>query len=278
MKMKQVYLRSTSRGLLLMVLGMALSGIASHASELAKVNESVISDKDLELALGSLSEGQRSTVLKDSNSKHELLLTVIEREVLVQEAEKLKLDQEPIFKDQLSLMRKQLLMNFLLERKFESSLSESSAKKYYEVHKTRFSTEQVHVQHILARDEEDAKAILAKAQEPNADFQALAEKMSKDPSAKNNRGDIGFIGRDRFVPEFTEAAFSTPVGNIVGPIHTTYGYHIIKIVDKRPGKALEYDEVELQVKNALRQELIRNYVESLKGQAKIKVENVAAGK
>jgi len=260
------------------LIGITLPLFPISAKELAKVNESSITDKDLVLALSSLNEGQRDNVLKDVNSRRQLLFEIIDREVLAQEGEKLKLDQEPGFKAQMVLFRKQLLMSRLLEKKFSSQLTESAAKKYFQAHKDKFSTDQAHIQQILLGDEAQAKKVLALAQDSKNDFQELAEKYSKDPSAKNNRGDLGFIGRNRFVPEFTEAAFATPVGEITGPIKTIYGYHIVKVIDKRLGKSLGFDEVELQVRNALRQDLVRNYVDSLKGQSKIKVDNVALEK
>ena len=74
------------------------------------------------------------------------------------------------------------------------------------------------------------------------------------------------------VPEFTEAAFAGSEGEIVGPVKTAYGYHIIKVISKKTGKPLEYDEVELRVKNDLRQELTGVYVANLKKTAKVEVE------
>ncbi len=267
---------SWGMGGLLMSLGFPLSSLC--AKELAKVNQSVITDRDLMMTLGSVNEGQRASILRDVNSRREILKEIIDREILVQEGEKLKLDQDNDFKDQVVVYRKQLLMGRLLEKKFSSQLTQSAVKKYYESNKNRFSTDQVHVQQILVSDESQANKILGMTGDPKNNFQELAEKYSKDPSAKNNRGDLGYIGRDRFVPEFTDAVFSTPSGEIAGPIKTIYGYHIVKVIEKRIGKPLEFSEVELQARTALRQELVRNYVDNLRGQATIKIDNRALEK
>ena len=72
--------------------------------------------------------------------------------------------------------------------------------------------------------------------------------------------------------EFSDAAFSGKDGDIIGPVKTAYGYHIIKVVEKRIGKPLEYDEVELRVKNDLKQDLMASYVGKLKEQAKVEIE------
>lgn len=252
----------------------------SHAAptELAKVNGRSITDKDLRNALSGLNEGQRDSVLKDPNSRREILNRLIEQEVLVGEAVKEKVDQEQDFKDALEAFRKQFLANRVLQKNLGTKMTETATKKYYEANKKKFSTDQVHVQHILLPTEESAKEMLVKARAPDADFQGLAEKHSKDPSAKNNRGDLGFQGRDRFVPEFTEAAFGGSKGDIVGPVKTSYGYHIIKVIDKKLGKPLEFGEVELRVKNEMGQELRQTYVGNLRKQAKIEVNDKALEK
>ena len=236
------------------VLGMVLPFSFSHAKELARVNESVITDQDLMAELGSLNEAQRSSVLKDVNNRRQVLLTIIDREVLAQEAEKLKLDQEPEFKQAMAQYRKQLLMSRLTQKKVAPQTTASAVKKYYDSHKYKYSPDLAHVQQILVSDEAEAKRLLEKAKDSKNDFQELAEKFSKDPAAKNNRGDLGYINRRQFVRDFTDAIFDAPEGEITGPVKTTYGYHIIKVIDKKLGKPLEFNEVEVQVGQDLTQE------------------------
>ena len=242
---------------------------AYAVTELAKVNGTSITDKDLTTALNGLNEAQRANVLKDSNSRRQILDGLIDQTLLAQTAEKEKLDQDQDYKDALASFRKQFLANKLLQKNLSAKLTEPAAKKFYEAHKSRYSTDQVHAQHILVTDEEQARSILKEAKLEGADFQAMAEKYSKDPSAKNNRGDLGYFGRDRMVSEFTEAAFAGGEGEILGPVKTSYGYHIIKIVEKKSGKPLEFGEVELRVKADMRQELVSQYLGKLKSTAKL---------
>lgn len=253
---------------------LALSG-AAWGSELTKVNSQSITDKDLRMVLSGMNEGQRENLLKDVNTRREILNSLIDQEVLVDEAKKLKLDQDAEFKEATMAFQKQLLANRILQKSLGSKLTDAAAKKYYEAHKYRYSTDQVQAQHILISDEEKAREILKMAKASDADFQALAEKYSRDPSAKNNRGDLGFFGRDRMVPEFTEAAFAGKEGEIVGPVKTSYGYHIIKVIKKKAGKPMEFDEVENRVKNDMRQEITQSYVSNLRKQAKVQVNDAA---
>ena len=248
------------------------------SSQVATVNGKSITDKDMVQALGSVNETQRKDVLDDANSRRQLLNSLIEQELLIQESEKEKLDQDSDYKTALEAFRKQYLTNRVLAKNLSGKFTESAAKRYYESHKTRYSTEQVHAMHILVSDETKALEVMKLAEAPNADFQALAEKYSKDPSAKNNRGDIGFFGRDRMVSEFTNAAFSAKDGEIVGPVKTAYGYHIIKVVERKPGKVLEYSDVESKVKSDLQQELATTYMTNLRSQAKISIDDKALNK
>ncbi|MDR3608008.1 MAG: peptidylprolyl isomerase [Oligoflexia bacterium] len=259
----------------LVAASVASVALAATTRELAKVNGAPITDADLRNALTGLNEGQRDSILRDANSRRQILGSLIDQEVLVSEATHEKLDQDENYKEALNAFRKQYLASRVLEKNLGSKLSDAAARKYYESNKTKYSTEQVHAQHILVADEEKAREVLKMAKAPNADFQALAEKVSIDPSAKNNRGDLGYFGRDRMVSEFTDAAFAAGNGEIVGPIKTAYGYHIIKVIDKKAGKPLAYDEVELRVKNELQKQLTENYVGKLRKTAKVEVNEKA---
>lgn len=261
---------------LVVAAGLLIVAPVAGAVDLARVNGKAITDEDLQTELGALNEGQRKSVLSDQNTRRQVLMGLIDKEVLNQQAEKEKLDQTSEFKSALAAFRKQYLANRLLEKNLAAKVTESAAKKYYELHKVRYSTDQAHVQHILAPSEQEARELFQKARQPDADFQALAERHSRDRNAKNNRGDIGFISYDSpFVPEFKEAALSASEGEIVGPVKTAYGYHLIKVLKKKVGKAKEYSEVELQVMNDLRQDLVEKYLGNLKRLAKVQVDDKA---
>lgn len=266
-----------SKWILMSSVAVSLSFSAAFAAtEVAKVNGKSISDQDVKASLASMTDAQKSAILKDAQAKRQILQTIIDQEIMLQEAEKLKIDQSQAFKDALATFRKQYMMAQVLEKVVAPKITEAGAKKYFEANQQNFSTDRVHVQHILVTDELQARDILAKAKAKDADFMALAEKNSKDPSAKNNRGDIGYINRDSpFVAEFKNAAFNGKKGDIVGPVKTAFGFHIIKIVDKFIGRALNYDEVELQVKSAFREGMIRETLSQLKNQAKVQINEKA---
>jgi len=260
---------------LLTVLVLLVGTTSAWSADLAKVNGKVITDKDLETALAGVPDPQRDNILKDANSKRQILNGLVEQELLAQAAEKDKLDQTPDFKNALDAFRKQYLANRILQKNLGPEVNEKAVKKFYEKNKSRYSTDMVHAQHILVPTEEQAREVLKKAKEPNTDFQELAVKYSKDPSAKNNRGDLGFFGRDRMVPEFTEPAFKAGEGEIIGPIKTGYGYHVIKVIKKKFGKVMDFADVELKAQNDLRQELAQSFVSKLRKDAKVEINDKA---
>ncbi|MFZ9595844.1 MAG: peptidylprolyl isomerase [Bdellovibrionia bacterium] len=256
----------------------SLGAPQAYSKELAVVNDRKISDRDLTLSLSNLNEGQKSNLLKDTQFRKKALQALIDQEILAQEGKKLKLDEDADFRDLISVFEKQAMVNRLLERKLASKITPESLKKYYELHRDRYSTTQVHVQHILVSDEKEANLVKKMAQDNPGNFMELAKKHSKDPSVKSNQGDLGYVGHDKLVAEFTDAAFLTPNGKVTGPVKTLYGYHIIKVLDKKPGKPLEFAEVELYVRDALRNELVRDYTEQLRSQASIRVNAEAVEK
>lgn len=256
------------------ILGAGISPVA-WSVDIARVNERVISDNDLRSALmmSGYNEGQSESLMKDAGSRRQILNTLIDQEVLVGEAMKEKLDQDHEFKLAVEAFKKQYLANRVLQKNVGNKLTEPAAKKYYENHKSRYSTDQVHAMHILVSDEQRAMELMKLAKAPDADFQQLAEKHSKDPSAKNNRGDLGYFTRDRMVPEFTNAAFSAEDGQVVGPVKTSYGYHVIKVIERKSGKALSFEDAQHRVRNDLLQDIRQEYVGKLRQQAKVNVQD-----
>lgn len=249
-----------------------LGAKAMAAVELAKVNGKSISDGDVKMALSSLNDGQRTAVLKDDNAKRQIVASLIDQEILVSQAEKEKLDRDAEFKTTLEAFRKQLLANRVVQKNLSGKLTDKAAKEYFERNQTRFTTDEAQVQHILLKDEAKAKEVLAMAQKPDSDFKKLADTYSMDPSAKSNHGDIGTVSLDSpFVQSFKDAALKAAEGSITGPVKTEYGFHIIKVVKKKAGRLLKYEEVEMKVKDALRGEILQDYLIGLKRKAKITV-------
>ncbi|MGC8837598.1 MAG: peptidylprolyl isomerase [Anaerolineae bacterium] len=145
--------------------------------------------------------------------------------------------------------------NYLEDLKQVAGLSETDYKKLVEaellqrkleaVLQARIPTtaEQVHARHILVNNEEMARLVLNRLKAGD-DFAAVAKEFSQDTSTKDQGGDLGWFPRGRMVPEFEEAAFSLPVGEVSEPVKTQYGYHIIKVEERDPNRPLDQTALE----------------------------------
>ncbi len=259
------------------------SGISSQAlavtGEVATVDGASITGQEIFDAVKLGSETQKRTFLKDAIAKRRVLDSIIDERLLASRAEKDKVDQDPEFQAALARIKRQLMIERLVAKQLANKTTAAAAKKFYEQNKSQFSMDRIAVQHILVDDYKRAVSLKAEAEKPGADFQALAEKNSKDPSAKNNRGDVGVIGRDApFAESFKSVAFRTPVGKVSDPVKTDYGWHLIKVTQLEKGRTQTFDEVEGQVVTLLRQQLLGEYLLKLREQAKIQINDQAIEK
>jgi parvulin-like peptidyl-prolyl isomerase len=122
-------------------------------------------------------------------------------------------------------------------------LSEDELRAYFEEHKADYSTEeQIEASHILVETEEEAQAILAELA-GGADFAELARTRSTDTGTAAQGGALGWFGRGVMIPEFEEAAFALEVGETSGIVQTDFGFHIIRVTDRRAASEPEFEEV-----------------------------------
>jgi peptidyl-prolyl cis-trans isomerase C len=140
-------------------------------------------------------------------------------------------------------------------------------KVYDDAAKQISGQEEVHARHILVPTEEEAKKIEEQLKK-GADFAELAKKESKDPGASDG-GDLGFFTKDQMVPEFSAAAFALEPGKISAPVKSQFGWHIIKVEEKRPRKPPEFAQVKPQIESFVTRKAQADYVAKLRAEAKV---------
>ncbi|EOD00014.1 peptidylprolyl isomerase [Caldisalinibacter kiritimatiensis] len=151
-------------------------------------------------------------------------------------------------------IKRSIKIEKLLEPQIE--ISEEEMKAFFEQNKQSFGTEeQVKASHILVESEEQAREIKEKL-DANEDFAKLAKEYSIDTYSAENGGDLGFFKRGEMVPEFEEAAFSLEVGEISEPVKSQFGYHIIKVEDKKEAKEPNYEESKEKVRETIFQQKV----------------------
>lgn len=249
----------------------AASGTAFAATEIAKVGNKSITDTDVKEILGNIPPAQRQQLDSDNDAKARIVENVIVEQLFVQEAEKTGISKDKEFVQALDRARRQLLAQRFLQKTIQPKIAdESNLKKFFEKNKGRYSQDEVHAFHVLVKSEADANEVYGKAIK-GEDFQVLAKKYSKDPSAAQNMGDLGFFTRSRMVPAFADAAFSMQKGEISKPVKSPFGWHVIKVVDKRAGKSVGYSDVKDQVRTDYQQDSITQLIASLKKENKVTI-------
>ncbi|HTZ01276.1 MAG TPA: peptidylprolyl isomerase, partial [Xanthobacteraceae bacterium] len=183
------------------------------------------------------------------DQKREYLVTYLtDVVILAQAAEKQNIANRDDVKHRLAFERNKVLMETLLQDTGKAALTDDALHKVYdEAVKQMPPEEEVHARHILVPTEDEAKEIEAELKK-GADFATLAKEKSKDPGAADG-GDLGYFTKDQMVPEFSEAAFKLDKGQISDPVHTKFGWHIIKVEDKRIKPTPTFDEVKPQLEN-----------------------------
>lgn len=152
-------------------------------------------------------------------------------------------------------IRMYLLMKKLIEPRI--SVTEEEMQNYFAENKNMFDTpEEVKASHILVASEDTAKEI-KKQLDNGADFAELAKEHSTDGS-KDNGGDLGFFGKGEMVPEFENVAFAAAPGTISDPVKSEFGYHIIKVVEKKEAQESTYEEKKEEIRDYVLDEKIQN--------------------
>jgi peptidyl-prolyl cis-trans isomerase C len=168
----------------------------------------------------------------------------------------------------MAFARNRLLMDSLLAQEGKAATTDDAMKKVYEEASKQITGEQeVHARHILVETEDEAKAIKAEL-DKGGDFAELAKKKSKDPGASDG-GDLGFFTKEQMVPEFSTVAFALEPGKISDPVKSQFGWHIIKVEEKRSRKAPDFEQVKSQIETYVTRKAQADYVTKLREAAKV---------
>jgi len=232
----------------------------------ARVNGVDIKQSDLALADEDVGGDMQNT---SPEAKREHLISYLADIIMVtQAAEKKNLGDNPDFKRRLAFLRNKLLMGFGLQEEAKAALTDEALHQTYdEAVKSQGGQEEVRARHILVEAEDDAKAILEQLK-GGADFATLAKEKSKDPGAAEG-GDLGYFTKDQMVPEFAEVAFKMYPGQLSNPVKTQFGWHIIKLEDKRTKQPPEFAKVKDQIESFLARKAQTEFITKLRQTAKI---------
>lgn len=258
----------------------AASGENDDKSLLSSAN-AVIEKGDFDAFMQKMPEQDRIIFLQDGERINTVLENLYVNRALAGEARKMNLDADPLVKRQLKIQEEQYLAKLRLDRLQHDSATpnlEARAREKYLIEPERFTVPpQVRAKHILvglkgrSKDEalKRAKEVHGKVLANEKSFEELALEYSDDPSAKSNKGDLGFFAAASMVKPFSDAAFALDKpGQISEPVETSFGFHIIKFIDKKAGFKKTYESVKAELLKGLQFEYFENvkreYINAIK--------------
>ncbi len=206
----------------------------------------------------------------DENIRQNVLRGLVSERLIYQEALKAGTDKNEDVKKRIAALEKQVIMQSFMEQKAKDLVTDDQLKAAYaEKMAAAKGQEEVKAKHILVPTEEEAKKISEQLKK-GADFEKLAKEKSTDKGSGANGGELGWFTKDKMVPEFAEAAYKLKKGEISEPVKSDFGWHIIKLEDRRPVQVASFDDMKDNLKNELANKAVQTYVEGLLKNADIK--------
>lgn len=212
---------------------------------IATVGGKQITEGDLSFAAEDI--GQQLQQVPPEQQRAFLLSVLIDMKVMAEAARENGLDQTDEHKARAAFLEEKALRRIFFAEKIANAVTPESVKAVYDKYVAEFvPVEELHARHILVASEDEAKAVKA-ALDGGKPFEVEAMEKTTDPSGKSNGGDLGFFGKGQMVPEFDTAAFALEVGTVSEPVQSQFGWHIIKVDEKRESAPQSFEEMQQQL-------------------------------
>ncbi len=254
------------------------SAFAADAADpvVAKVGEGEIHQSDIDMAIGGLDP--QVAQLPEEQKRAAALSAVIDMQLLAAGASKEGLQDDEAFKKRVAFLTNRELHNAFFKKHVVEAIKPEDVKARYDKEIAAITPpEEVKASHILVKTEEEAKAII-KDLDAGKDFATLAKEKSTDPN-KDGGGDLGYFTKERMVPEFSEAAFALEKGKYTKtPVKTQFGYHIIRLDDRRTQAPPTLEQVEPQVKQLVMRDKYLELLAAAKKDAGVEITDPALKK
>ena len=237
----------------------------------ARVNGQTLTRLDVEIAYSALAPDVRQHITLEK-AYPQIIDRLVSMVIAAQAAEKARVEADPVVRKRLSLARDQILQDAYFNEIARKEVTMPKLEAAYaDYAKEAPKQEEVKARHILVSTEKEADEIIAQLKK-GADFATLAKEKTIDPSGKTSGGELGWFTKDEMVPEFAKAAFALKKGEFTQkPVHTQFGWHVIQVEDRRPGKALPYEQEAPRLAQEMATKIISERVRELDKQAKVEI-------
>jgi len=269
------------RGLSIVRIGAAAAMIAFSApialaqqeAVVATVNGEPVTETDIAVAIADLD--QQFAQLPEDQRRAAALSAIIEIRLLAAEAEKTGLAGSDEFQRRMALLRQRALHSAYIDQEIAAKVTDEAVRARYDRQIAETPpTNEVRARHIIVETREEAEAIIEEL-DAGGDFEAIAREKSKDGAAAQG-GDLGYFGPGRMVPEFEQAVFAMEVGTYTKePVQTQFGWHVIKVEDKRVQQPPAFEQVADQFRTLLLRENYFARVTELREGAAVEISDPA---
>jgi len=235
----------------------------------AKVGDAEIHESQLKLAVANLDP--QLAKIPDDKKRLAAISASIDVTVIAKLAAAENLQDDPDYKSRMQFLQDRELHNAFFKKHVVETVTPEEIKARYDKEVAAIPPQdEVHARHILVKTEDEAKAVIAEL-DAGKDFAELAKEKSTDPN-KSEGGDLGFFGKGRMVKEFEDAAFALPVGTYTKvPVKTQFGFHVIKVEEKRAAPPPPFDQVQDQVRQLVMQDKYIELLTKAKADAKVEI-------
>lgn len=245
----------------------AAPALAQSDKVVARVDGMAITEGELKLAEEDL--GERLAQVPEAKKRDEIINFLVDLKLGAKAATAAKIAEGPDFAARLAYYREKVLLDEYLTREAKKAATPEAARKLFdETTKAMAPEEEVRARHILVEDEAQAKAAAERIKK-GEDFAKVAGELSKDPGSGKEGGDLGWFTKDRMVPEFAETAFKLEKGQVSDPVKSQFGWHVIKVEDKRTKPLPEFEAVKPQIDQYLERKAQQDIVLALREKAKV---------
>jgi peptidyl-prolyl cis-trans isomerase C len=256
-------------------LGVSAYNMKSGDTVVAMVNEKPIYESDIVKQFKEISDANNPMgnvpefSSLDLETKKNLIKSIIVSDIIVTKADESKVQDTQQFKKMMDQQAFQIKQRVFLDKEASSEITESKIKqKYEEFVKIEGNKEEVRATQILFKEEDTAKAKKIEIASV-AQFDEIVN-ANKAANPKND-GDLGYFTKDQMVPSISEASFDAKPGDIVGPVKTDFGWHILKIVDRRKVNIPSFEEMKSRIKSDLFLVFINDYYEKTLEENKVQI-------
>ncbi|MCC5977314.1 MAG: peptidylprolyl isomerase [Salinarimonas sp.] len=250
-----------------LALGIALSPAPVAAEEdpdrvVARAGEIEITAGDIAIAMADPALQLRDT---DPDERLEIVITyLVDLRLGAQAAEEAGLGQDEEFARRVAYLREKMLLEDYMQLEIDDAVTDEAARELFETTTAGVEPEdEVRARHILVEEEEEAIAVIARL-EAGEEFADVAREVSQDPGSARNGGDLGFFAAGRMVAPFSEAAFALEPGEVSDPVETQFGWHVIKVEERRETPLPQFEDMREQIDNFLTRQAQQAFILNLR--------------